>query len=266
MTAPQYPQTFGMPVPTKQKGSGLGIAALVLGIVSLALCWVPVVNILFIICGIVGVVLGIIGIFVSHRVMSIVGAGLGLLGIILAIVVNNAFTNEVNNAVNGSTPTVQQPADNNAAPAAPQPADNGSGDDAKQPVAKIGQTVHSGDFDFTVTNVSHAKSVGGQFGKTAQGEYVVLDVTIKNTGDDTVTFDDGSQKLVDSAGKRYSADSAADFYANQNNTGVLFNDINPGNAVNGKLLFDMPNTATPDKALLSGGMFTDASPATISLR
>ncbi|MDT7704566.1 MAG: hypothetical protein QOG20_173 [Pseudonocardiales bacterium] len=96
MSAPNYPQA---PVPAppvrKQKGRGLAVSALVLGIIALVFSWVPILNIVGIVVGVIGLILGIVGIFISHRVMAIIGAVLALLGIIVAINVNSAVAKAI---------------------------------------------------------------------------------------------------------------------------------------------------------------------------
>lgn len=119
MSAPNYPNpnypappTPPAPPAKKPKGRGLAVAALVLGIVSLAFSWLPIVNIVGIIVGVVGIVLGIVGIFISHRVMAIIGAALALLGIIVAVNINNAVAKAI------TTPTTVQEQSGPAAGAA----------------------------------------------------------------------------------------------------------------------------------------------------
>lgn len=254
--APHQPDHAAPPVQApKPKGSGLGIAALVLGIVGLVFAWIPFIGIFGVICGAIALVLGGVGFFVSHRWMSLAGFVCGVTSIVVGIAATGGAANEIDKAAD--SPATEQPTAGGT--------DKKAADKTDSQTAKLGQTVHSGDFDFTVTGTSHTKSVGGEFGETAQGEYTVLNVTIKNTGSDQVTFSDDAQKLIDTTGKRYSADTMADVAANANDS-VFLSEINPGNSAKGKLLFDMPASATADKVLLSGGVFGDANPATISLR
>jgi hypothetical protein len=80
----------------------------------------------------------------------------------------------------------------NAAPVAPK-------------VAKIGTPVRDGKFQFPITSVSHAKSVGDTadgFGDTAQGKYTILHVTVANIGSQPQTLDDSSQYVYDVSGRR----------------------------------------------------------------
>ena len=75
-------------------------------------------------------------------------------------------------------------------------------------VAGIGQPVRDGKFEFVVTGVSTAKTVGdpsNQFMQaTAQGVYVVVSMTVRNIGDQSQSFFAANQKLQDTAGREFS--------------------------------------------------------------
>ena len=136
----------------------------------------------------------------------------------------------------------------NAAPAAPQ-------------AAEIGTAVRDGKFQFTITSVSHAKSVGNTadgLGDTAQGEYTILHVTVTNIGSQPQTLDDSSQYLYDASGRKYDASTNADVDLNSasGSDSVFFNDINPGNTVRGELAFDMPAKLMAVKAELHDSAFS----------
>lgn len=125
-------------------------------------------------------------------------------------------------------------------------------------LAKAGTAVRDGKFQFKVTSASQAKSVGDTadgFGDTAQGEYTVLHVTVTNIGQQPQTLDDSSQYVYDSAGRKYDASSTADIDINGNDQ-VFFNDINPGNTVNGELAFDMPTGTKSAKAEFHDSAFS----------
>lgn len=96
MSLPASPTTTAPGPALAARPKGLAVTALVLGIVSLALCWIPVLNIFFgIITGTIGAVFGVIGLVKSHRGMAIAGLVTALLGLIFAILVNTAFANVV---------------------------------------------------------------------------------------------------------------------------------------------------------------------------
>lgn len=160
-----------------------------------------------------------------------------VVGIVIIIVAANA------GGRNGTakTPAAQQTS--SAASSAPSSA------------AGIGTPVRDGKFEFVVTEVTHAKSVGGEFGSTAQGQYTILRVSVKNIGNQSQTLADSAQYVYDATGRKYSADSTADVYLN-GNANVLFSEINPGNAVSGLIAFDMPTTTQAVKAELHDSLFS----------
>jgi Domain of unknown function (DUF4352) len=119
----------------------------------------------------------------------------------------------------------------------------------------IGTPVRDGKFQFTVTEVTHAKSVGGTYGDTAQGRYTILHVTVANIGDQSQSLDDSAQYVFDASGRKFDASTAADLDINGNG-GVFLNDINPGNAVHGLIAFDMPSGDRAVKAELHDSIFS----------
>jgi hypothetical protein len=143
----------------------------------------------------------------------------------------------------------------------------GSGQQAAPPAAAgphIGQAAADGKFSFTVTGVGHAHQVGDQYlNATAQGRYVVLDVTVKNIGTEAQTLDDSAQYVYDSSGRKFSVDSSADIYGNGGNSGVFLDSINPGNSITGRLYFDLPKGDHAVKAELHDSVFSGG--VTVSL-
>lgn len=75
----------------------------------------------------------------------------------------------------------------------------------------------------------------------AQGEFCLLALRVTNIDDAEQTFFSGDQKLLDAAGTQFSADELATSVANQDRDQTLiFEQINPGNAIEGTLVFDVP--------------------------
>jgi len=177
-----------------------------------------------------------------HKILTALGAAFGLL---IAIIIISAA------AGGGSTPS--------GTPAASAPATTPSTAPANAPpkTAGIGTPVRDGKFQFTVTKVTHAKTVGSSaLGQTAQGKYTVLHVTVKNIGSEAQTLDDSSQYLFDSAGRKFSADSQADLYINGTGDSVFLQQINPGNSVHGLIAFDLPTNDKAVKAELHDSAFS----------
>ena len=125
--------------------------------------------------------------------------------------------------------------------------------------ARIGQAVRDGKFEFTVRSLTcGVKSVGSDvLGKKAQGQFCLAALTVKNIGNQAQTLDDSGQVAYDEAGRKFSADAEASLYAN-NGTSTFLNEINPGNAVAGTVVFDVPSgtkltTLELHDSLFSGG-------------
>jgi hypothetical protein len=134
--------------------------------------------------------------------------------------------------------------------------------------AGIGSKARDGKFQFVVTRISHQKNVGDVadgLGDTAQGEYTVLHVTVSNIGAQAQDLDDSAQYVYDARGRQFSASSSADIDGNgSNGGGVLFNQINPGDTVHGKIYFDLPTSDKAIRAVLHDSVFSDG--VTVSLR
>jgi uncharacterized protein DUF4352 len=77
--------------------------------------------------------------------------------------------------------------------------------------AGIGTEVPDGAFGFTVTDVETGmQAVGESFLHTeAQGSYVLVHVTVRNTGNEPATFIGANQKLLDAQGREFETDIGA---------------------------------------------------------
>ena len=203
--------------------------------------------------------------FARHKILT------GLLAFVLLGSVGSALGG------GGDTPPVaaavsDQPADAEVAPDAAPAAPEAKGVEPTQPEAKdvaaatagIGTAVRDGQFEFTVTKVEkNVASVGSEYlNEKAQGKYVILHVTVKNIGEKAQLLSDSSQKVRDGSGREFSTDTAAGIYLEDNK--VFFNEINPGNAVKGKLVFDMPKGATPATVELHDSPFSDGVSVSLS--
>jgi hypothetical protein len=122
---------------------------------------------------------------------------------------------------------------------------------------KMNTPATDGKFQFTVTGMKcGVKQVGDQYlNDKAQGEFCLVDVSIKNVGTSAETFYDGSQKAYDDANTEYSVDSGAAIYANKESSTFLAQ-INPGNTVKGKLVFDVPQGTKLASVVLHESMYT----------
>ncbi|MDA2805215.1 DUF4352 domain-containing protein [Nocardiopsis suaedae] len=137
---------------------------------------------------------------------------------------------------------------------------SGDGGSGGQDAAAIGETVESGAFAFTVTGVetgvTEVSDESGFVTETPDGQYVVVDVTVENIGEESGYFDSSSQKLIDADGKEYSTDTVAEITGD---TESLLNEINPGNTVEGQLIFDVPEDVELDRLELRDFISLDSS-------
>lgn len=127
-----------------------------------------------------------------------------------------------------------------------------------EPSAGIGTPVRDGKFEFTVTDVQRAATVGPEMvAESAQGEFVIVSVTVSNTGNEAQSLDTSSQKLVDAAGKQYSTDTGAQIAMDaENGSSTVYEQINPGNSVDTKLVFDVPTGTEVAKLELHDSPFS----------
>jgi hypothetical protein len=134
--------------------------------------------------------------------------------------------------------------DGDAAPAE-KPADTTPG---------LNSAVRDGKFEFTVTQVEPGvKSVGSHYShSTAQGQFVLVHVTVRNIGDRPQRFSDDNQKLLNASGQQFSSDSTA--------AGRLDADtwveINPGNSIDTIVVFDIPADMVPAAIQLHDSAFS----------
>jgi len=130
-------------------------------------------------------------------------------------------------------------------------------------VAGIGDPVRDGQFEFTAKSMKcGVKAVGGQFGETAQGQYCLVTMNVKNIGNQSQMFDASSQIAYDAAGNQISADSMASIDANQG-TQTFLQDINPGNQVTGVIVYDIPKNQNLTKLELHDSPFSNGVSVTL---
>jgi hypothetical protein len=178
--------------------------------------------------------------FSRHKILTGIGAI-----VVIAIIASAAGGSKSNTSTSTSKPSASTKSSAKAAT-----------------TAKIGQAADDGKFEFTVTSVKCGEpSVSDSTGyitKNAQGQYCLLNVSVKNIGNEAQTLDSSSQYLYNGAGQKYSSDDEATIDINPT-SGTFLNNINPGNTVNGVVVFDIPKDQTPVTAelhdsALSGGV------------
>lgn len=95
--------------------------------------------------------------------------------------------------------------------------------------------------ELTVTEVERGvDSIGDEyFGAEAQGEYILVHVSVSNQGDEEVSVWSEDFVLTDDAGTEYST-SDDDWYLDEP---LIIESVNPGNTYTGVLLYDVPEGA-----------------------
>ncbi len=110
----------------------------------------------------------------------------------------------------------------------------------------LGEPVQIGSFEYTINSYYTTSAIGqdlmGTFmGETADGIFLVVDVTIENTGTQSVTLWDSMIKVVDVQGRTYDHDMNAEIYLSMSNKKAFtFEQLQPGLPKQGYLVFDIP--------------------------
>ncbi|GAA2650439.1 MULTISPECIES: DUF4352 domain-containing protein [Streptomyces] len=129
----------------------------------------------------------------------------------------------------------------------------------------VGEPARDGKFEFTVTRLQPGVGhIGGAYGQDAQGQFYLVHMTVKNIGDRARTFDGADQKLIDRNGSKYSADTAAAIHLDGSDS--FLQQINPGNAVDGIVVFDVPKNADPVRIELHDSLFSGGTTVDLTRR
>ncbi|MCM3757362.1 DUF4352 domain-containing protein [Sporosarcina aquimarina] len=115
-------------------------------------------------------------------------------------------------------------------------------------VTGVGEVVKVGKVEFTVNSTSTAKNVGGEYGQNAQGTYLLVNVTVKNTGNESITADT-SFFQIKAGDKTYDADSTASIYANEA-TDFFRQQVNPDLSATGVVVFDVSDELIANPELM----------------
>lgn len=130
-------------------------------------------------------------------------------------------------AISGGRDDTKPPAGSIAAPTQQlpgRPPAGGEGNNSSTP-SGLHQAVRDGKFEFTVTGVY---PISG---------YTTVHMTVVNIGDRPQSFFPGNQKLIDTAGREYAADTMAVYQFNDR--GMVL-DLNPGMSLKSIVPFQVP--------------------------
>jgi hypothetical protein len=123
-------------------------------------------------------------------------------------------------------------------------------------VAPAGSAVRDGKFEFQILGMTRSATAGNPSNPfeivRAQGEFIILTMSVANIGNQPQSYFGLNQKLIDMSGRQYGANTEAATWMNADMTG----DINPGNSVQVKEAFDVPPGTTPAQLEVHDSMFS----------
>ena len=181
------------------------------------------------------------GWFKKHKVLTVI-----LALIVIAVVANLGGGNTDSSSSN----TSDKSSSNNSTAAKSE----------SKPVvlAKLNEPAKDGKFEFVVKGIECGKmtiGVNQYLTKDAQGQFCLMTVNVKNIGNEAQGFFGSNQKLLNAKNQQYAADDAAGVYVDQNYS-TLFSTINPGNSVEGIIVFDIPLDQAPVTAELHDNAYS----------
>lgn len=179
--------------------------------------------------------LGIIGIFV-------------IIGIIIAAVGGD----DTSDPSEGEVQETQEEAEEGGDAESSEETNEAVEEEDVEQTANIGDTVEVGDVTYTINDVSTASEVGpSALPTTTSEQFIVVDLTVVNNGNEAMTFDSSYIKLQD-GDTTFEPSPDASMSANQSEDGNIENsffyeDINPGSEVTGNVVFDVnPSVSESD--------------------
>jgi Protein kinase domain/Domain of unknown function (DUF4352) len=128
----------------------------------------------------------------------------------------------------------------------------------------LGQPARDGQFEFVVRSVRCGlRRVGPELARrTPQGRFCLVAVSVANVGTEARNFAADQQRLLGADGRRHSVDAAAT--AANGGLGLLHVLVNPGNRVEGTLVYDVPPRMRPARMELHDSPFSRG--VTVDLR
>jgi Domain of unknown function (DUF4352) len=244
--------------------NGLGTAALVLGIIGAVSGVIPFMFWLAGTLGLIGLILGFIARGRVKRgeatngtaalwgiITSAVALVLSVVGLVIVVGLIGTVAEDV--GTTPADPAPQQPAETvpESAPAQEEPAEP-----APEAGPGIGDEAVDGDFTFVVSSVENGPPIIGtaDFGAEPQGKFFLVTMTVTNNGDAPGSFFGDNQYLIDTEGRKASADTEAGIYLDEAQS--FYEEINPGNSLTGVVVFDIPVDAVPASLELHDSAFS----------
>lgn len=184
--APVAPVQAPQPAPAGPT-NGLAVAALIVGIVAVVSGWIPVWGVLV---GAAAIVLGVLGLRkATGKGMAIAGLITGAVGALWALVVTGFFIFAIVTAANVSNSISESVKEQNK--------ESQALIDSKKDFSK-GETANfAGKFEVKVNSVDKGYDAGEYYTPAAGKEYIRVNITVKNIGDESEYLKPYSFAVVD---------------------------------------------------------------------
>jgi hypothetical protein len=177
-------------------------------------------------------------------------ACVALLAVLVVVVIYGAFINKNDTiAISSGPSSTSESATPTTSPDSSWGTETETASESPTAPSGPGPQATDGGLTFAVTGVETAPSVQYQDApveKTAQGEFLIVHMTVLNSGDAQATYLGTLQKLK-AGGTTYSIDDEATFYLN----GGLA-ELNPGDTADVAIAFDVPPGTTPESLEVHG--------------
>lgn len=133
----------------------------------------------------------------------------------------------------------------------------------------VGDEFTVGDVRYRVNDVSTTQQIGETVGGTlmgveANGQFMIVDLTVMNEADQSIRMTTSSVKLLLDE-REYGANTEASVYMENS---FSFEQLNPGVQVEGQIAYDVPSSASADTVELEVGpvgVFSTAEPHYVDL-
>ena len=108
--------------------------------------------------------------------------------------------------------------------------------------SSLGKPIEIGNFIYTIQSVSFRKSIGDEyFGETADGIYMLVNLSIRNISDETRTLDGSLFAVTDVNGTKYEFSTEASTALEMSGKKTLFlKECQPNITTKGCLVFEVP--------------------------
>jgi hypothetical protein len=262
------PETSATP---ELKSNGLGLAALIIGIVAAVFSFIPLIQYVMGFVAFVGLVLGVVALFLKGRkkVVAIVGTIVSLIALILSFVLSAAYTQSFVDgftaAVEESAPNAEVVPDASEPGSTDEPAESGSteGGTRDNPLP-LGTTITVGtpgspEWEITVgpatLDATAEVLAANQFNDEPEDgfQYALLNLDVTYIGDTSGTpWVDLSVSFVGSDAVTY---QSFDSFAVAPNPWTDINELFPGGSGSGNVVIAVPTAAAADGTWRVGASF-----------